>query len=47
MNPANEYIKHIQEKAKDNPNYQPDENELDIIEDWLRKPNIFLNEGQL
>ena len=47
MNPANEDIKAIQEKAKNNPNYLPDENELDIIEDWLRKPDIYLNEGQL
>ena len=46
-NPANEEIKVIQEKAKDNPDYLPDENELDAIDEWLRKPAIYLDEGQL
>lgn len=47
QNTANEEIKSIQEKVKDNPDYQPDENELDAIDDWLRKPDIYLDEGQL
>ena len=46
-NPTNAEVKAIQEKAKDDPEYQPDENELDVIDDWLRKPDIYLDEGQL
>jgi len=46
-NPVNEGVKAIQEKVKENPEYQPDENELDVIDDWLRKPDIYLDEGQL
>ncbi len=46
-NTANEEVKAIQEKAKENPDYQPDENELDVIDGWLRNPDIYLDEGQL
>ncbi|MGZ8927247.1 MAG: DEAD/DEAH box helicase family protein [Methylobacter sp.] len=46
-NPANEDIQAIQQKAKQNPDYQPDDSELNTIDEWLKKPDIYLDEGQL
>jgi len=37
----------IKEKALSNPNYQPNEQEVEIIKDWTRNPKVYLDEGQL
>lgn len=46
-NTGNEEIIAIQDKVKENPDYQPDDKDLNVIDEWLRKPNIYLDEGQL
>nr|WGD90589.1 DEAD/DEAH box helicase family protein [Bacillus subtilis] len=35
----------IKEKVSENPDYTPTEEELEIIEEWAKNPNIFLDEG--
>jgi len=37
----------IKNKAKENPEYQPQDDELDILRDWVKNPEVYLDEGQL
>jgi len=37
----------IKEKAKDNAEYEPSEEEIDTINTWSHNPEVFLDEGQL
>jgi type I site-specific restriction endonuclease len=40
-------IVEIKEKVKSNENYEPSEQEIDVIKNWSRNPNVYLDEGQL
>jgi len=40
-------IVEIKEKVKLNENYEPSEQEIDVIKNWSRNPNVYLDEGQL
>jgi len=40
-------IVEIKEKVKSNENYEPSEREIDVIKNWSRNPNVYLDEGQL
>jgi type I site-specific restriction endonuclease len=40
-------IVEIKEKVKLNENYEPSEHEIDVIKNWSRNPNVYLDEGQL
>jgi type I restriction enzyme R subunit len=44
---ASEELEVIIEKAKVNENYEPDEKELAVIKEWAKKPQVYLDEGQL
>ena len=46
-NPNNADITDIINKATENPHYMPSNVEIDLIDDWVRKPDIYLDEGQL
>lgn len=46
-NPKNNNVQIIKDKVIANPNYTPTQEELDLIEDWIKKPDIYLDEGQL
>lgn len=45
--PQNTKIKDIQEKIRQKTDYVPSDEELQLIEKWLKDPEIFLEEGQL
>ncbi|EEK91921.1 DEAD/DEAH box helicase family protein [Bacillus cereus] len=47
MNPNDENIRRIKDKVVANLNYDPTQEELDAVTDWINKPNIYLDEGQL
>lgn len=40
-------IQLIQEKVKASPDYEPTEAEIAMIDEWLKAPDIYLDEGQL
>jgi hypothetical protein len=40
-------IVEIKEKVTLNKNYEPSEHEIDVIKNWSRNPNVYLDEGQL
>jgi len=46
-NPARSEVRDIQEKVRQNADYEPSNQELEIIDEWLKAPEIYLNEGQL
>ena len=46
-NPTNSEVQDIQEKVRQNADYEPSNQELEIIDEWLKAPEIYLNEGQL
>ena len=37
----------LRDKAKDNPDYEPTNEEIEIIKDLIKNPEIYLDEGQL
>ena len=37
----------IKEKVEKNKNYEPDEKDIETIRDWAKKPEVYLDEGQL
>jgi len=43
----NEFLKSLIEKAKENTDYQPTDEEIEKLEEWLRNPEVYLDEGQL
>lgn len=47
LNPKSEEILSIKEKVLQDPEYCPTNEEIELIEDWVRKPDIYLDEGQL
>lgn len=46
-NPTRSEVRDIQEKVRQNADYEPSNQELEIIDEWLKAPEIYLNEGQL
>ena len=40
-------ITEIKKKVKENPEYQPHDKELDILMNWVKNPEVYLDEGQL
>ena len=37
----------LRDKAKNNPDYEPTDKEIEIIKDLIKNPEIYLDEGQL
>ncbi|MBI5055235.1 MAG: DEAD/DEAH box helicase family protein [Nitrospirae bacterium] len=46
-NPINNEVRDIQEKVRQNTDYEPTDEDLKIIDEWLKAPEIYLEEGQL
>jgi type I restriction enzyme, R subunit len=44
---ATDDLEKIIEKVKDNENYEPNEKDIDAIREWAKKPQVYLDEGQL
>lgn len=40
-------IEVVKSRAMHDPGYQPSDEELDIVENWMKAPDIYLDEGQL